>query len=415
MLAEFQRIRRDSLAICAPLEIEDYGIQTMPDVSPPKWHLAHTSWFFETFLLKPFLFGYRDYHPQFAELFNSYYNSIGHYHPRPQRGLLSRPTVKEVSTYRTYIDEYMDKLLAQASEADWQEIQRRTMLGLNHEQQHQELMLTDIKHIFASNPLKPRYRQLTYPQGSAPEMAWQGFQGGVMTIGHSENAFAYDNFAYDNEGPAHKVYIDDFLLATRAVSNGEMLAFINEGAYGNPALWLSDAWSKVCAEQWQAPLYWEKHEGEWWQMTLGGLRPLDLHAPACHVSYYEADAFARWSGKRLPTEAEWEIAARESPLEGNLRQADFLQPLPAINEPGLQQIYGDVWEWTQSPYSPYPGYRQQEGAFGEYNGKFMSSQMVLRGGSCLTPLDHIRPTYRNFFYPADRWQCSGFRLARDVT
>lgn len=408
--AEFLRIRDDSAKLCAPLEIEDYGIQTMPDVSPPKWHLAHTSWFFETFLLKPFLPGYREYHPQFAKLFNSYYNSIGRYHPRPQRGLLSRPTVQAVYTYRDAINEQMCRLIEQVGQADWEEVKQRTALGVNHEQQHQELLLTDIKHIFASNPLKPRYRELAYPQGDAPEVAWYPYQGGVQSIGHSAGTFAYDN-----EGPKHKVYIDDFQLASRPVTNGEMMDFINDGAYRNSALWLSDAWTTVCNEQWQAPLYWEKHNDEWRHMTLGGLRPIDPHAPVCHASYYEADAFARWAGKRLPTEAEWEIAARKLPVAGNLRQADFLQPVAAINEEGMQQLFGDVWEWTQSPYMPYPGYRQQAGALGEYNGKFMSSQMVLKGGSCITPREHIRASYRNFFYPVDRWQFSGFRLAQDVT
>lgn len=406
---QFSRIRQDSLAICEPLEIEDHGIQTMPDVSPPKWHLAHTSWFFETFLLKPYLPRYRDFHPQFAELFNSYYNSIGQYHPRPQRGFLSRPILKDVIAYRSYVNEQMLRLIEQVSETDQGEVLRRTILGLNHEQQHQELMLTDIKHIFASNPLRPRYRELAYPQATAAEMRWLDYHGGILTLGHQG-----ESFSYDNEGPAHKVYVNDFQLANRAVSNGEMLEFINDGGYQNPALWLSDAWKTVCTEQWTAPLYWENRNPEWWHMTLGGLRPVDLQAPVCHISYYEADAFARWAGKRLPTEVEWEIAARQTPITGNLRDSDFLQPAPAGDAPGLQQAFGDVWEWTQSPYIPYPGYRQQEGAFGEYNGKFMSNQIVLRGGSCVTPPDHIRASYRNFFYPADRWQFSGLRLAQDA-
>lgn len=408
LASRFQAIRDASETICAPLEIEDYGVQTMPDVSPPKWHLAHTSWFYETFLLKPFVSGYREFHPRFAELFNSYYNSIGRYHPRPQRGLLSRPTLKQVFDYRHHVTETMLQLLNGPQDKHRAEVERRTILGMNHEQQHQELLLTDIKHIFATNPLRPRYRDLPAPPSPKGKPDWQSFSGGLVQIGH-----AGDGFSYDNEEPQHQVYINDFQLATLAVTNREMLEFINAGAYSDSSLWLSDAWVCLNTQQWTAPLYWELHDDEWQHMTLAGMRPIDLDAPVCHVSYYEADAFARWAGYRLPTEQEWELAARQVPVEGNLRHCDFLQPVAAQGESGLQQIYGDVWEWTQSPYTPYPGYRQQEGALGEYNGKFMSNQMVLRGGSCVTPADHIRATYRNFFYPADRWQFSGLRLARD--
>ncbi len=417
LFQKFSNVRQDSEDICAPLEVEDYGIQTMPDVSPPKWHLAHTSWFFETFLLKPFLKNYREYNPQFAQLFNSYYNTVGSYHPRPQRGLLSRPTVAEVYLYRNYINEQMEKLIFEPDEHHWDEISNRTILGINHEQQHQELMLTDIKHIFASNPLRPQYRKLPHMDNHTTEQQWLSFQGGHISIGHS---FGHNDssFAYDNEGPEHQIYINDFLLSSRLVTNGEMMSFIEDGGYRDARLWLSDAWKIVCENNWESPLYWEKKDSDWMYMTLGGMQLVDANAPVCHVSFYEADAFARWSGKRLPTEAEWEIAARPEPIEGNLRDTGYLQPVSSQQGGLLKQIYGDVWEWTQSPYSAYPGYRQERSTFsdfsGEYNGKFMSNQMVLRGGSCLTPKDHIRHTYRNFFYPNDRWQFSGFRLAKDA-
>ena len=420
LFQKFSTVRKHTEDICAPLEIEDYGIQTMPDVSPPKWHLAHTSWFFETFLLKPFQKNYHEYHPQFAQLFNSYYNTVGSYHPRPQRGLLSRPTVEEVYLYRHYINEQMEKLIFKAEEKYWGEIFSRTILGINHEQQHQELMLTDIKHIFATNPLRPQYRNLLHKDSHSTEQQWLSYRGGLVSVGHSSTS-ATDDFSYDNEGPKHQTYINGFLLSSRLVTNGEMLSFIEDGGYGDARLWLSDAWKIVCENKWTSPLYWEKKDADCWHMTLGGMRKLDLNAPVCHVSFYEADAFARWAGKRLPTEAEWETAASAEPIKGNLRESGYLQPVSlhhGSDSDRLKQIYGDVWEWTQSPYSAYPGYRHENSAFGdfsgEYNGKFMSNQMVLRGGSCLTPEDHIRSTYRNFFYPADRWQMSGFRLAKDA-
>jgi ergothioneine biosynthesis protein EgtB len=413
LFLKFSAVRSESENICAPLEVEDYGIQTMPDVSPPKWHLAHTSWFYETFLLKPFLKNYQEYHPQFAQLFNSYYNTVGSYFPRPQRGLLSRPTVTEVYLYRDYVNEQMENLIFEADEEIWEEITNRTILGINHEQQHQELMLTDIKHIFSINPLRPQYRQLQHEANPPTDQQWLSFQGGLVSIGNNDNSFAYDN-----EGPEHQTYLNDFSLSSRLVTNEEMLSFMEDGGYSDSRLWLSDAWKIVCENNWTSPLYWEKRDNDWEYMTLGGMQTVDANAPVCHVSFYEADAFARWCGKRLPTEAEWEIVARPEPIVGNLRETGYLQPVSSQQNTPLKQIYGDVWEWTQSPYSAYPGYRQEESAFGdfsgEYNGKFMSNQMVLRGGSCLTPENHIRPTYRNFFYPNDRWQCSGFRLAKDA-
>jgi ergothioneine biosynthesis protein EgtB len=406
----FHRIRKDSELLCAPLELEDYSIQTMPEVSPPKWHLAHTSWFFETMLLKPYLADYREYNAKFSELFNSYYDTIGAYHPRMQRGLLSRPTVKQVYRYRAHVDEHINTLLSQANHPQWPEITRRMIIGVNHEQQHQELMLTDIKHIFAYNPLRPEYRELQPAQGSAVKLNWVRFAGGLHSIG-----FDGEGFAYDNEGPRHKVYLNDYYLASRPVTNAEFMEFIDDGGYQQPDYWLSDAWQKILQQHWQAPLYWEQRDGQWWYMTLSGMQPVNKHAPVCHVSYYEAAAYARWAGARLPNEAEWENAATELPAMGNFREKDWLQPAPPTTDSeNLLQMFGDVWELTQSPYTPYPGYNAEAGPLGEYNGKFMSSQMVLRGGSCVTPLDHIRPTYRNFFYPAERWQFSGFRLAKDV-
>ena len=426
LISYYARVRQDSELICKPLEIEDFGIQTMPEVSPPKWHLAHTSWFFETLLLKPFLPGYQQYNPQFAVLFNSYYDTIGTYHPRPQRGLLSRPTVDEVYRYRAYVDDAMTELISGSNHPDAEAIESLTILGLNHEQQHQELLLTDIKHIFASNPLKPVYKHLdtllarpTNPgDSSVPDIDWIHFDGGIKSVGH-----AGQGFAYDNEGPQHKVYLENYELAAKPVSNAEYLEFMQAGGYADASYWLSDAWALLKQQHWQAPLYWEQKGNEWFNMTLSGLQPVDMAAPVCHVSYFEAAAYTRWVSEkdpsvRLPTEAEWEIAARKIPLQGQLRDLNCLQPhaLPANeSQTGLKQMFGDVWEWTQSPYTAYPGYHAASGPMGEYNGKFMSSQMVLRGGSCVTPADHIRATYRNFFYPHERWQFSGFRLARDAT
>ena len=408
---EFIQVRKDSEALCAPLEIEDYGIQTMPDVSPPKWHLAHTSWFFETFLLKPFLKHYQEFDKHFAHLFNSYYEQIGTYHPRPERGLLSRPTVKQIYAYRQHVNAAMLVLLAQETLPDYPEIVRRCIIGLHHEQQHQELLLTDIKHIFSYNPLRPVYRELPTGNTNHPaELFWHEQPGGVYEIG----ADAAGHFAYDNETPRHKIYLNSFRIASRLVTNEEYLEFMHAGGYHNPAYWLSDGWKIVQTQHWQAPLYWVKQDMHWYEMTLGGLRKLDAYAPVSHVSLYEAHAYANWCNKRLPTEAEWEIVARKQLKSGNLRDAGYLQPMPASLQ-GLTQFYGDVWEWTQSSYSPYPGYRADSGVLGEYNGKFMSSQVVLRGGSCVTPQNHIRATYRNFFYPGDRWQFSGIRLAADIT
>jgi len=418
LLEKFIQVRHVSESICSTLKVEDYGIQTMLDVSPPKWHLAHTAWFFETLLLKPYLPEYQIYHPKYAELFNSYYNTVGRQYPRSERGLLSRPTVSEVYQYRAYVDDAMAALLAHPKHPLWPEIKKLTLLGLQHEQQHQELMLTDIKHIFAYNPLLPTYREIKLPQvnnvATCKDAPWLEFSAGMVEIGYSGSGFAYDN-----ELPRHKQYMQGFRLSSRLVSNAQYLEFMQDGAYENPEWWLSEAWSVINKQAWQAPLYWQKINDIWYYMTLSGLRQVDEHAPVCHVSYFEAAAYARWKGKRLATEAEWEVAARETNVEGNFRDSGYLQPIAAnniaANKNSNRQFFGDVWEWTKSPYSSYPGYRQQRGVLGEYNGKFMSSQMVLRGGSCVSPKDHIRVSYRNFFYPADRWQFSGFRLAEDLT
>ncbi len=410
LLQEFQQVRQGSENICAPLEIEDYGIQTIADISPPKWHLAHTSWFFDTFILKPFVKTYNEFDPLFAHLFNSYYELAGTFHPRPERGLLSRPTVKEIYAYRKHINNAMQDLLDNRQHPDFDAIQLRTIIGLHHEQQHQELLLTDIKHIFAYNPLKPVYRELITPTTtSVKDIEWLEQPGGIYDIGVNFS----DLFAYDNETPRHKQYVQPFRIASRLITNAEYLMFMQDKGYQRPEFWLSDGWKTVKDNNWRHPLYWEKRAGDWYEMTLGGLRQLDLQAPVSHVSLYEAAAYASWANKRLPTEAEWEVVASSLPVDGNLRDQDHLQPV-ATSQLGLAQFYGDVWEWTQSSYSPYPGYKAVSGALGEYNGKFMSSQMVLRGGSCLTPTNHIRASYRNFFYPKDRWQMTGIRLAEDI-
>jgi ergothioneine biosynthesis protein EgtB len=406
----YLQVRQLSHWICQPLAIEDYGVQSMADVSPPKWHLAHTTWFFETFLLVPHLPGYKVFHPQFGFLFNSYYEAVGGRHPRPQRGLLSRPTVETVYQYRAYVDEAMHSLLSQPLS---QELTALVTLGLHHEQQHQELLLTDIKHILALNPLRPAYRSdlPLSPEPIVHKEHWLDYSGGLYKIG-----YAGDQFAFDNESPQHSVYLQDYYLASRLITNGEYLEFIQAGGYSKPEFWLSDGWATVQTQQWQAPLYWEHIDGHWSVMTLAGLRPLNLNEPVCHVSLYEADAYARWAGKRLPTEAEWEVAAiqmrEQDHLQGNLLRQGYLHPIPARDTTRPDQIYGDVWEWTQSAYLPYPGFQTAPGAVGEYNGKFMCNQMVLRGGSCVTPPGHIRYSYRNFFPPATRWQFSGIRLAQ---
>ncbi len=405
LLPRYQQVRQTSEKICQPLAIEDYTIQSMPDVSPPKWHLAHTTWFFETFILTPYLPGYTVFNPQFGYLFNSYYEAVGARHPRHQRGLLSRPTVSQIECYRAHVDRSMQTLLA--SKSIDPTLADLLILGLHHEQQHQELLLTDIKHILALNPIHPVYRDdlAPQPQVSASKFAWVEYAGGLHPIGD-----AGSEFAFDNESPRHQTFLQDYRLGNRLVTNGEYLEFIDAGGYQESKYWLAEGWAIVQTQQWKSPLYWEQIDRDWWVMTLGGLRKLDLQEPVCHVSFFEADAYATWREQRLPTEAEWEIAAVNTPPVGNFLDRDLLHPAPATA--GNFQFFGDVWEWTQSAYLPYPGFKIAEGAIGEYNGKFMCNQMVLRGGSCVTSADHIRPTYRNFFPPSARWQFSGIRLAR---
>jgi ergothioneine biosynthesis protein EgtB len=405
LLDAYAAVRELTAELCRPLAVEDYVIQSAPECSPAKWHLAHTTWFFENFLLTPLLAGYRTFHPQYGYLFNSYYETVGAFFPRPMRGLLSRPTVEDVFRYRAHVDEHMRGLIARLDAQHDAKSVSRVTLGLHHEQQHQELLLTDIKNLLALNPLRPAYREAADEPPSNPgKSTWLEFPAGIHSVGSDGKGFSFDN-----ETPRHRVFLERFALAARPVSNGEYLEFIEAGGYRNPALWLSDGWRKLNEAGWQAPQYWEQIEGQWWHMTLSGLRRVDPHAPVCHVSYFEADAFARWAGKRLPTEFEWEIAAASLPVTGNLLDGGRLHPSAAANP--SHQLFGDVWEWTSSAYSPYPGYKPLAGSLGEYNGKFMVSQLVLRGGSCVTPRSHIRATYRNFFYPADRWQFMGLRLA----
>jgi ergothioneine biosynthesis protein EgtB len=409
LAADYRQVRERSVSICAPLAAEDHVVQSMPDVSPPKWHLAHTTWFFENFLLVPLLAGYRAHHPEYGFLFNSYYETVGRPYPRLQRGLLARPTVAEVHRYRDHVDRYMEELLDGASESAWRDVENRVTLGLHHEEQHQELLLTDIKHIFGTNPLRPVYRATRLAGAHSTRRLgtdWTAFRAGVYEIGDSGS-----EFVFDNERPRHRVHLDDFRIALRPVTNGEFLAFLDAGGYRDAALWLAQGWQTVNEQGWQAPLYWYQRSGRWWNMTLGGPRPLDEDEPVCHVSYFEADAYARWAGRRLPSEAEWEVAARAYPVAGNFHESGHLHPLPAGDDHPSSQFFGDVWEWTRSAYSAYPGYRPLPGQLGEYNGKFMCGQHVLRGGSCASPTGHLRPSYRNFFYPADRWQFSGIRLA----
>jgi ergothioneine biosynthesis protein EgtB len=404
LIALYTHTRTATLELCEGLAPEDTVVQSMPDASPTKWHLAHTTWFWETFLLTPYLPEYRPFHPQFGYLFNSYYYTVGTMFRRPQRGLLSRPTLAEVRGYRAHVDAAMLHLLEYADDDD--EIAFLVTLGVNHEQQHQELILTDIKHLLASNPLLPALRATPSPPSSREtELDFIAMPDGIAEIGYDG-----DGFCFDNETPRHRVLLQSHALASRAVTNGEYLEFIRAGGYTEPSLWLSDGWAKVNAEGWQRPLYWSEDLSS--HYTLGGPREVDLAAPVCHVSYYEADAFARWADARLPTEAELEHAASGLPIAGNFVESGFLQPI-AGGGAGLTQIYGDVWEWTSSAYSPYPGFKPLRGSLGEYNGKFMCSQLVLRGGSCTTPASHMRSTYRNFFYPDARWQSSGIRLARD--
>jgi ergothioneine biosynthesis protein EgtB len=407
LLQRYREIRAATLALCEGLSAEDCALQSMPDASPTKWHLAHTSWFFETFVLEPQIERFEPFDPHFRVLYNSYYVQVGDRHPRPERGLISRPDLARVRAYRAHVDAAIERWAADARpDAGVLDLFE---LGLHHEQQHQELILTDLKHLLSRNPMHPVYRAHAPAQASrSAALGWVAFAPGMREIGHRGAGFCFDN-----ELPRHRVYLDGFELATRLVTNAEYLAFIQDGGYRRPELWLSDGWDALSAQRWEAPLYWHREGARWHVFTLHGPIEIDPAEPVAHLSYYEADAYARWAGARLPSEAEWEVAADALAPEGNFVESGHLHPMAAAPDaPGLQQLYGDLWEWTASAYLGYPGYRPAAGAVGEYNGKFMVNQFVLRGGSCATPLSHIRASYRNFFPPAARWQFSGIRLAR---
>lgn len=411
----YRTVRSQSVQACEFLEIEDYGLQAAAFVSPPKWHLAHTTWFFETFILKSLVPGYRVYNDSYELLFNSYYNAIGEQYPRPQRGLLSRPTVTEIMAYRKHVDDAMTQLLSDAEKGawktvEWETIVQRTNLGLEHEKQHQELFYTDLKYSFSFNPLYPAYAGEEVTGKVNPHsQQWENYSGGLVEIG-VENGSAH--FYYDNETPRHKVFLQPFSLSTRLVTNGEFQKFIDDGAYQKPQYWLSDGWAAVQKNNWTQPLYWRDVEGKPMEFTLYGLRARQADQPVCHISGYEADAYANWANARLPTEAEWEFAANQNKLTTSALST--LHPLVAKhdNEHELTQLYDSCWQWTASAYRAYPGFQVADGAIGEYNGKFMCNQWVLRGGSCVSSANHLRPSYRNFFYPEDRWQFSGIRLAK---
>jgi len=439
LAASYSGVRRQTLDLCLGLSAEDMLVQALvegaPDASPTKWHLAHTSWFFETFLLAQYFKGYRSSHPDFRAIFNSYYNAIGKPPARELRGALSRPSLDEVFAYRQHVDEAMQELLAPNRSRELpKEALDLIELGLNHEQQHQELIITDAKHALWSKPARPAWKE---PARSAtgchggtetpgerdgrngsknlPQnpLKWLQFNEGIHEVGHSGTGFAFDN-----ESPRHKVYLHPFEMASRLATNAEFMEFIADGGYTRPELWLSEGWQTVRQRGWKAPMYWERQEREWLHFTCEGMRPIEPNEPVCHISYFEAEAFARWSGSRLPTEFEWEVAAANRDIRGNFLESGAWHPLPApesqYSAQELLQIFGDCWEWTSSAYAPYPGYRPAEGAVGEYNGKFMVNQYVLRGGSCATPRSHIRASYRNFFPTHARWQFSGVRLARDA-
>ncbi len=410
LAGRYRAVRAVTESLTAPLSPEDSTVQSMPDASPVKWHLAHTTWFFETFVLEPNVADYQPLRPEFRVLFNSYYNSVGTQHTRTQRGMLSRPSLDEVRAYRAHVDEHvLDRLEQGLGSAALDTIE----LGLHHEQQHQELVLTDVKHMLSLNPLRPVYREA--PQSAFVEpspLRWHAHPGGVSWVGHDGRSFAFDN-----EGPRHRTLVEPFRLGSRLVTNREFLSFMEDGGYERPELWLSDGWDAVRMHRWRAPLYWWEEGGAWNTLTLSGPRPVRTDEPVCHVSFYEADSFARWVGARLPSEVEWEVFAARAAVDGNLLEGGLLHPQPCTESGGEapRQLFGDVWEWTASPYAPYPRYQPAPGALGEYNGKFMVNQLVLRGGSCATAQSHLRASYRNFFPPHARWQFSGIRLARDAT
>ena len=414
--SRYEVVRSATNALAANISAEDQMVQSCPEASPMKWHQAHTTWFFETFVLRPFHRDYKPFREEFHWLFNSYYNSLGEEIPEKSlRSVFSRPSLEEVLAFRAHVDESMDRFLS--GDVD-EEATRRTVLGLNHEQQHQELALTDIKHAFFSNPLHPSYIVGALSEENEPpvsKLSWHSFAGGLIEIGYAPQAVDPLDFCFDNETPRHKVYLEPFQIANRKVTCREYLEFMSDDAYTRPEFWLSEGWENVKRAGWQAPLYWRRDARDptgWRVFTLRGWHGLSalLDTPVCHISYFEADSFARWSGRRLLAEAEWESVASQTPPEGNLLETRRLHPTAARGA-GVDQLFGDCWEWTASAYTGYPGYQPLPGALGEYNGKFMSGQMILRGGSCVTPRSHIRATYRNFFSPATRWHFAGIRLA----
>ena len=413
LVEAYSTTRNTTEEFSARLAIEDQMLQAMDDVSPNKWHLAHVTWFFETFLLKPHLAGYRSINDQYEYLFNSYYDGVGPQYYRPARSLISRPTVAEVYEYRRHVDAGIIALLERSAPRQLEELAPVVELGINHEQQHQELMLTDLKYNLSMNPLKPAYHDREIPRGtSTPALGWTEHPGGITSVGWDDGGFAFDH-----ESPRHDALLHPHRIASRLVTNGEFLEFMADGGYERHELWLSQGWAAVQANGWCAPLYWEQIDGEWWYFTMSGMQKVDEHGPVVHVSYLEADAFASWAGKRLPTEDEWEHHAAGQPIEGNFVDSGLYHPAPIGPANGAStpaQMYGDVWEWTSSAFLAYPGFKPLSGAVGEYNGKFMMSQMVLRGGSCATSQNHMRTTYRNFFHPPDRWQFKGLRLAEDL-
>lgn len=449
LIEQYREIRSQTLKLVEGLSPEDLLAQSMPDASPGKWHLAHTTWFFETFILARLCKHYQVFHEDYNFLFNSYYDNVGQRHARPQRGLLTRPSLSEVFEYRAYVDQHMEELLQKsalstavhcvavhqcsdsghASERETTSLSSLVSLeslvtiGLHHEMQHQELLLTDLLHLFSCNPLAPAVKpgvesaHQKQAQDIALPLSFKSFDGGVVCVGSEAHSGDWRDFAYDCEQPRHRVYLSPFAFSTRLVTNREWLAFIEDGGYRNSLLWLSDGWACVQKHAWQAPLYWQKTDGEWSQFTLSGRQTLNLDAPVTHISFFEAHAFAQWYGKRLPREHEWEYVASKQACAGNFVEQQHYQPQPLSQEHEaltVAQLYGDVWEWTQSAFAAYPGFKPKQGALGEYNGKFMNGQYVLRGGSCVTPATQVRASYRNFFYPHQRWQFSGVRLADDI-
>ncbi|WP_085507086.1 ergothioneine biosynthesis protein EgtB [Thalassobacillus devorans] len=409
MAKRYGEIRGQTETLVSNLNIEDFMVQAATHVSPTKWHLAHTTWFFEKFILEAYQPGYQHFNKAFNYLFNSYYETVGEPYPQSQRGAITRPTVQETLNFREYVDDHLLDLLDKVTEEDAGEIHQLVEIGLHHEQQHQELILMDIKFNFSFNPLYPAFQERDdQPSLEAPALTFHEIEGGLVEVGHDGNGFAFDN-----EGPRHKTYLEPYRLANRPVTNGEFLEFIDDNGYETSHYWLSDGWQKVNEDKWRHPQYWVQEDGEWYIFTLAGLKKLDMHAPVVHISFYEADAYARWAGKRLPTEQEWEHAMRNEEIAGNFMENDTYHPNSYYKGGKFDKAFGETWEWTQSPYVPYPRNKPLDGSLGEYNAKFMANQMVLKGGSCVTPRTHTRLTYRNFFYPDMKWQFSGFRLADD--